>query len=256
MVHISKKDGAPAPSSTLYARKLKVYRTDVVVEYGSRTDPPEPDAARRASVTELSRKSLQRLVFTVQNTDIEFMGMITLTYPAVYPENGREAKRHLNRFLSWLRSVDCGAYVWFLEFQKRGAPHFHILTERDMSDRKGDISARWYAAVGSNDEKHLRAGTRAEAIRETDGARRYAAKYGAKRDQKTVPARFSDVGRFWGCSRAVKPVMRQEFDVYGSEPADIARVLSAVGWQYSERLKELPLSVLYNAGKLFNEKTE
>lgn len=236
----------------LYPKRVTVYRTDVLMSYGARGCALEPDGdGTRETVTCLSRKSLQRMAFTVQNTEVNFASMVTLTYPAEYPENGKVIKVHLNRFLSWLRSRRAGDYVWFLEFQKRGAPHFHILVESDVTPMREDISKRWYKAVKSGDDKHLRAGTRTEKIRQADGARRYAAKYGAKKEQKTVPPRFSDVGRFWGASRGVKPVPVAEYDVWGASQDDIANIMDYVGWDYSDSLRERPLSVLYNAGKLF-----
>lgn len=44
-----------------------------------------------------------------------------------------------------------------------------------------------------------------EAVREKDGAKRYALKYSLKPHQKKVPKQYQDVGRFWGCSRDVRP---------------------------------------------------
>jgi len=71
----------------------------------------------------------------------------------------------------------------------------------------------WYNIVGSDDQAHLFAGTRVERIRKPDGAIRYAAKYCSKKSQKVVPPGYKNVGRFWGCSRGIKPLPYCDFEV-------------------------------------------
>lgn len=227
---------------------LEVYRNDAKIKYTTMSDNAPHERGKREDIYMLSKASLARLVFLVQNTDTEFSSMVTLTYPADYPQSGRVIKSHLNRFLSWVRARFCVQYVWFLEFQRRGAPHFHVLLEGDMTPYKEDVSRTWYDAVGSGDERHLRAGTRTEKIRQAGGARNYAAKYGAKREQKVVPAQFRDVGRFWGASRGVKASPLKSIEVH--DMSVIVDTLESVGWQYSDRLTDSNLSTLYNAGKL------
>lgn len=161
-----------------------------------------------------SRKSRERLRFVAQNTSVRFRNMITLTYPREYPKDGKLVKWHLNAFLTWLRKDTKGcSYLWFLEFQARGAPHVHILFDTPFPRANADglkafrfrVSAAWYAIVGSKDTRHLSAGTRVERLRKPDGAARYATKYAMKMRQKCVPPEYRNVGRFWGASRDVKP---------------------------------------------------
>jgi hypothetical protein len=121
--------------------------------------------------------------------------MLTLTYPRQFPMDGRTVKRHWHNMRTWLvRSGLKGA--WFLEFQKRGAPHFHVFLNGRVP--ASEVSRRWYEVVGSEDLDHLVAGTRIEQLREAHAAPAYAAKYAAKVEQKEPPEGFSDVGRFWG----------------------------------------------------------
>ncbi len=122
--------------------------------------------------------------------------MLTLTYPAEFPMDGRLVKRHWHNFRTWLvrKHGRCG--VWFMEFQERGAPHFHVFLDAGVD--KQEVSRKWYAIVGSEDPKHLVAGTRVEQLREQHAAPAYAAKYAAKAKQKAVPEGFQEVGRFWG----------------------------------------------------------
>jgi hypothetical protein len=85
---------------------------------------------------------------------------------------------------------------WFLEFQKRGAPHFHVFLNGRVDKMR--VAQRWYEIVGSEDLNHRLAGTRIELLREQHAASAYAAKYASKVEQKEPPEGFTDVGRFWG----------------------------------------------------------
>jgi len=165
------------------------------------------------SIYEFSAKARAELAFTVCETQVKFKTFITLTYPAQFPQSGKQVKRDLNLFLTKLRQqykkVD---YLWFFEFQNRGAPHFHILTTiaaTKINEQK--IAILWANTVKTDWQKvynfhrgFYKNRPALEAIKKQDGAKRYALKYALKTYQKAVPANFTDVGRFWGTSRNVK----------------------------------------------------
>jgi hypothetical protein len=134
----------------------------------------------------------------IRNSEDIWKAFITLTYPAEYPCNGRETKAHLNAFLQFLRRKGVKS-VWVLEFQSRGAPHYHIIVSEFVLNE--EIAERWYKVVGSWDEKHLRAGTGISTIRSKGELYGYLSSYIKKLDQKIPPEGFEDVGRFWGSSR-------------------------------------------------------
>lgn len=193
---------------------VDVYRQDCVVRRASmRGKGRMSGGGFRRKILQFSKGSRARLAFVAGNTDIDLVTLVTLTYPREYPCDGKIVKQHLNAFLTWARKHNPGlSYLWFLEFQKRGAPHIHLMlscelprkaTERIEAYR--EIAQRWYAIVDSKDIRHLKAGTRTERVRSQDGARHYAVKYTSKMRQKVVPAGFENVGRFWGCSRDVPP---------------------------------------------------
>jgi hypothetical protein len=142
--------------------------------------------------------------FTFRNV-VGLRVLLTLTYPGQFSTDGREVKRHWANMRRWLsrRGV---AGAWFMEFQERGAPHFHCFLTGEVP--KCEVAAAWYQIVGSGDHRHARAGTRIEVLREVHAAGAYAAKYLKKQEQKEVPEGFSDVGRFWGLfgGLAVQPV--------------------------------------------------
>lgn len=75
-----------------------------------------------------SRRRLMQLM-CMWNLDEVHLSFVTLTYPGAYASDWTVWKRDLDVFLRWLKrnvtsAVGC---VWRVEFQKRGAPHFHLL---------------------------------------------------------------------------------------------------------------------------------
>jgi hypothetical protein len=190
-------------------RGIEVYANDVVVKrFGHKT---KVNPEKRQKVKEFSLPARKRLAFVAANTKVDFRSMITLTYPAIYPHDGRLVKRDRKVFLQWLcaRCPDC-SYLWFIEFQRRGAPHFHILFTEQIGGLPAyrkfqmEVSEAWNRIV-KGDIDHLRAGTRTERLRTPEGGRHYAVKYAIKMRQKLVPAAFENVGRFYGYSRDVTP---------------------------------------------------
>lgn len=204
----------------------------------------------------LSKKSRQRLAFVANNTRIVFRSMITLTYPKEYPTDGKSVKAHLNAFLVWARRRFVSpSYLWFLEFQKRGAPHIHILLDYPMPQDDvqrfnlfQSVSKKWYETVDSGDLLHLMAGTRCERIRKPDGAARYCLKYAYKTKQKCVPVGFRDVGRFWGCSRDVPPEVAR---VWPIDELSVRSVLS--DWEFCPSEDTLVYQTLFGCADRFRQ---
>lgn len=171
-----------------------------------------------------SRANMTRRLSTLDYNELVAAGtpvLVTLTYPAdwltVAPE-GASVKKHLDRFRKrWIRRFDGPPVgVWKLEFQRRGAPHFHLLVARpagcDSFDFRLWIAQTWASVVGHPDQversKHLAAGTRVdeeEAGRMSDPRRIgvYFSKHGlfqAKDYQNEPPEEWagSSIGRMWG----------------------------------------------------------
>jgi hypothetical protein len=180
--------------------KLEIYDHDakIIREDKDTIKKPRKGGGLKKSITKFSKKSSKNLKFHMNNSKVKFSNMITLTYPSEYSNNGVEIKYHLNRFTKFLKLKKC-EYTWIIEFQKRGAPHFHLLTDTYID--KKEVSQAWYDIVNSGDEKHLIAGTKCERLRlGRVGAKSYVRKYINKSDQKEVPEEYKNVGRFWGHS--------------------------------------------------------
>ena len=155
----------------------------------------------RGEITELTRKSSDKMKFVLRNSLCDFPCFITLTYPRYFPRSGKVCKKHLNLFLTHLRKDYKGIkYFWFMEFQERGAPHFHIFLSCVIPG-KTYISPLWYRIVNSGDPKHLNAGTNVTVLKNPSDVVKYATSYAKKATQKMTPEDFYFVGRFWGSSR-------------------------------------------------------
>lgn len=163
----------------------------------------------RGAITEFSAAARRRLIDFLAEINQKLAGrlplFLTLTYPAAWPDDPAEWKRHLDNWLKRLARRHPGASaVWRLEFQVRGAPHFHLLLWGCKWMDRGWLSGSWFQVVGSGDQRHHKAGTRVEFIRSWRGVMWYAAKYVAKKSLAPCPGR---VGRFWGVfNRAALPV--------------------------------------------------
>jgi hypothetical protein len=227
---------------------IEVYANDVVVL--RRGHAGKGGGGTREEIKELSGASLSRLAFIVGNTEVEFRGLLTLTYPREFSNDGRRIKRDLRCLLVRLRRRYAGIEViWFLEFQRRGAPHYHILTSQEP-DRDGQlwVSQAWYEVVDSNDPRHLRAGTNWEKIRKAKGALRYVAMYAHKPTQRVVPKKYRNVGRFWGRSSGVTVPEPVRLDI---GVATLRYLLELGGWEYASAAREC--RVLYNAAPYLAE---
>lgn len=161
----------------------------------------------RSEITELSRQSRSRLLYKARNIP-GLLSMGTFTYPSEdwavtatggnYMTDGKAVKEHLRK----LRQLFTyrGIYgFWFLEFQTRGAPHFHFVLSRNLDESEvNKIRRTWARMVGTCCPHHEERGFDFQVLRKPHAASAYAAKYSAKTEQKTVPDRYKGVGRFWG----------------------------------------------------------
>jgi len=162
----------------------------------------EVEQPKRGEIIEFSQRSRQRLrclIASVCRSELPYF--VTLTYPKEWTWDVRLWKRHLKVFSQrFERRFPTAGFIWKLEFQERGAPHFHpfvwgIPESEGLRAIIEFVSEAWFEVVGSGDEKHFKAGTSVERIRTLMGAMRYVSGYASKADQ-TLPGK--KVGRYWG----------------------------------------------------------
>lgn len=147
-----------------------------------------------------SRRRLLRRMATVNRLAYKTPpAFITLTYPERFPEDIGIVKAHLRAFLKRLRrKTSCKSVVWRLEWQRRGAPHFHILAFGEVpSTLSVWLSRQWFEIVGSGDVNHFRYGCDLRQPHAWEQVTGYLAKYMSKvEDEGSLhPANH---GRVWG----------------------------------------------------------
>lgn len=181
------------------------------------------DGNKRQAVTRFSANSRRRLMRKLATVKTgELPSFLTLTFPDSwsYHDDPGEWKRVLKRFEArFRRHFETGAYIWRLEVVPRKSgerigqlsPHFHLLVFGvSYAALREFVPVAWYEAVGTGDEKHLRAGTQVARVRSRRGVMSYASKavgrvMGAEMG-KTIQAQAGRVGRWWGVA------MRDNFD--------------------------------------------
>jgi hypothetical protein len=169
----------------------------------------------------------------------------TLTYPKLWPESAKAWKRHLDSFLKRVgRKFPEIAGFWKLEFQKRGAPHFHLMMfgaprqdeePRAFYDLREWVAQNWFEVVGSGQDSHRYAGTQLDEVYSSQGAIAYTAKYMAK-DQLPEAVRDTHNGRWWGAfNRAKLPSVKpRELPLEKHEAQFLLRTVR----RYVSRLKQ------------------
>lgn len=221
---------------------LEVGQRDIRIRRSFKTSVPssyEHKRGIRKSITMFSDGSRRRLLFTARNLPgLEIM--LTLTYPSDYPADGHLVKDHWRRFRQWMVRNGASYGLWVLEFQKRGAPHFHIFLNKQL-DRHA-VSKAWYRIVGSEDSKHLVAGTKIEEFRYPPALGSYVMKYAAKMEQKEVPADYQNVGRFWGTWGRIRScktiVLPQAIGKHFVRVIRKAHIKARKSWKFRRRFRD------------------
>ena len=151
---------------------IKSYHRDVVLsfKYPSYSTLKRKTDYCRGKIKDFSLRSARRLKLVARNIAPKMKATIDLTYPNDFPVDGKTVKKHYSKFRKRLRRLGINS-LWVLEFQKRGAPHFHLMVDSEID--KELVSKMWFEIVDSVDEKHLKAATRVQAIKDEGQVIRY-----------------------------------------------------------------------------------
>lgn len=161
---------------------------------------------KRGAVKGFTVASRRRLMQTIARIrrDAELPCFVTLTYPSVFP-SPKESKRHMEIFIKRIkRKFDGVGFIWKLEPQERGAPHYHLLVWGVHEvELRAWIPKAWFAIAGNDDQNHFLFHVGAlgnqhcvQRVRSFRGVWSYASKYLGKTfdvagwDEKPT-------GRFW-----------------------------------------------------------
>lgn len=170
----------------------------------------------KGRIKAFSRSSRNRLLRLGASINLEALTgpvlWITLTYPSNWPDDSDVWNTHLQNWRKRLERRLQKMYgttfpaIWRFGFQRRNAPHFHLLIFTDSSFSRSNKNLRefrdfvaqsWYETCGRLCEEHRVSGTRVDRIWASNKkAIRKKLKYIAKREE--IPEPSLAPGRFWG----------------------------------------------------------
>jgi len=161
---------------------------------------PDTREWKRGNISTFSPRSRSRMLQKMAKTDTRStppaITFITLTYPDDWPEDRQDYKTDLDKWAKRLlrEHPDCWA-LWRLEFQERGAPHFHFLIFGSQRIDWDWAKLAWTDITGDTSIAHYTYGCRVDPLTSWEDAGRYCAKYNAKVSEVAPPL---DCGRCWG----------------------------------------------------------
>lgn len=168
----------------------------------------EPCYWTRGDVEEFSHESRKRLLrkfACLQTFNLHKATFVTLTYHHGHESDTRKAIKDFMTFLQYLRDTTPGVnYIWRLEMQKRGAPHFHLilffpaaLKNIELGPLSRRLSKSWNRIADPTSKAHKKYGCKVEEVHSSRKCFAYLSKYIAKES-----AEVQDVyrGRRWGHS--------------------------------------------------------
>lgn len=157
---------------------------------------------KRGEIEVFSRASRYRLFRQLHQIEFKTVSFVTLTYPAQFPTEPRVYKGNLKE---WRRRFEIlygkVKAIWRLEFQERGAPHFHIMYLDCPFIPIWDLGYLWKSVCHTYDLAHEINGVDLKLI--TDNSQQaliafYLGKYIAKVDERGEQHAKENVGRWWG----------------------------------------------------------
>lgn len=171
-------------------------------EEDSGEDSEEEKSGKREKIsefTERSRRNLRKLVHSMErHTHALFMG---LTWHEYMPSPA-EAKAALNLFsVKFRKRFPGAAYIWKLEPQDRGYPHFHLFVYGVKWVDPQKISELWHECTNEVSDQHRKSGVDVEWVQEDGKVQAYLAKYFSKTEEKELGNEdepWDWPRRFWG----------------------------------------------------------
>jgi len=165
---------------------------------------PRKGGGIRGLVYGFSRASRLRMIKKMNRLRPDNVKFITLTYPARYPRPD-EAKKHLRAlFERFRRAYPKSSAIWRLEYQERGAPHFHLICFNMPFLPFHELRNMWSEIIYKYVDLQLPF-VRIEKLKSNRGALYYVSKYVAKMSDDGAVAgallnldAYLHAGRVWG----------------------------------------------------------
>lgn len=197
---------------------------------------PEPPERDENDIKEFSKHSRRRLFSLITSLDYPEYGkpiFISATWHEDFPNSKHDLKTHLDKFHKRLRrNLPPFHIIWKLEYQKRGAPHFHfILFPLDNSKSFQDnliyknIFTQWMELKECNCKDCKLYSIKSKPINEFSHCMVYISKELGKVTQNE---QHHNLGRIWGSSRDMKIRIFREIEMPFEQYSQmLSRIISA-----------------------------
>jgi len=222
----------PRPYPKNEGNFLKSVTTDCLVSFAPKGEmiavkgvmSSQVGGGERGLVSGFSQGSRSRMMKKISQLSKNFIPLfVTLTYPADFPTDREVYKAHLHAFFTVLRHhYKKFGSIWKLEFQKRGAAHYHLLLWGVPFSERDEVARLWCQVVGSQDKNHFAfhlglLGNEhcVTEIRSWGGVVSYAGKYMSKLPEVQEETGEYITGRIWGIRGFVplSPILQFRVDM-------------------------------------------
>jgi len=180
--------------------KIQVYRDMLTISTAGVVE--HKGGGARGEIKVFSPESRLRLFKLLHQIKFNSVTFVTLTYPDEFPDWKEKYKYDLKRFRA-LTETRWGKIpaIWRLEFQERGAPHFHIMYFDAPFIPVQEWNVIW-AVISDRKNKKTPRGNALDLKFTKDAKEQkliayYLSKYIAKIDTNNLPGGVKP-GRFWG----------------------------------------------------------
>ena len=188
------------------------YKRSSIPERSPAASPGGP----RGKVTSFSKAARRRMIRFLNQVNPDRLGkpvFLSLTYHNNYRE--RNPKQDRTAFLKRVARAYPGCHwIWRLEYQRRGAPHWHIIlwpeVDVDLQAQEDQLCQLWHEVVDPKNIDHAKYGARVVPLSDQRGVNIYMTKYLSRLDGDEQQC---NVGRRWGHSRGLPTEPLAEFKV-------------------------------------------
>ena len=207
---------------------------------------------RKGDIQGFSRKSRSRMLKKINQLDpdrISNLYHVTVTYPSRFPTDGITHKTDLDVYIKRIkrRFGEDIALIWKLEFQKRGAPHYHILLllpkEYNLLYLREWFKKNWKEVAqrfwDEKVENHKRISC--DPVDSLKKSGFYITKYLTKEEEDTP----LNQGRYWGCTRNWGDLIQEYIKLTGKQLIHFRRLMKRYlkGSKRFQKLVTAPINI-------------
>lgn len=155
-----------------------------------------------------SRRRFLKILSTINMQEYQTPLFITLTFHNIFPTENAPLKKILDNYLKRIKRINNNySYVWRLELQKRGAPHFHVILfpknlrcKKELDQLKLKIKSAWWNFIEDISINSKLFSVDIIDVNHTRQLFSYLSKYVCKIDAEENK---NWKGRRWGCSQNI-----------------------------------------------------